>query len=66
MIRIEVEVEERTPGKVETNCKAVEGCWSESTRAEKRFANDLVGLIQHDMRIVGEKLGECLVMGGAV
>ena len=58
MIRIEIEVCERTPGKIDMLCRSVQGCWSKPTDSERYIADKLVCKIRSESQIIGNKLGK--------
>lgn len=58
MIRIEIEVNERTPGKVDMLCRSVQGCWSEPTGNELDFTERLAVMIRRESRIIAEGIGK--------
>lgn len=59
MIRIEIEVCEKAPGKVMTYCRAVQGCWGKPTAGEDKVANALFCMIKRESPDVGKRLGDC-------
>ena len=59
MIRIEIEIREKTPGKVMLDCSVVQGCWCKPTAGEDRVADALYDMIRRESPDVGKRLGGC-------
>ena len=64
MIRIEIEVCEKAPGKVMTYCRAVQGCCGEPTAGEDKVAYALFRMIKRESPDVGKRLGGCVEIKG--
>jgi hypothetical protein len=58
MIRIEVEICERTPGKIDMLCQAVQGCWSKPTNSERDLSEKFICMIRGKSKIIGYKRGK--------
>lgn len=58
MIRIEVEIRERSRTKTDILCRSVQGCWSKPTDAERSIADKLVCLIRGASFQVGNEIGK--------
>ena len=57
MIRIEVDIEERSAGKVDISCRDFEGCWYQSTMAERRIAGEIAAVMRRDLDCVSRAFG---------
>ena len=57
MIRIEIEVTESTPGKVDVLCRSVSSNWVDPTWAEKRVADRMVGELRYTCADVAGMFG---------
>ena len=58
MIRIEVEICERSATQTDILCRSVQGCWSKPTKGERYLADKLVCMIKGESQIIGNKLGK--------
>lgn len=58
MIRIEVSIEERNPGKVDILCRSFEGCWCESTKTERKIAGEISRAMRGDLECVSRVFGD--------
>ena len=66
MIRIEIEIDEQRPGKVDVFCRSVEGCWCESTAAERAAANKISAVMRRDIEYVSKTFGTVKAFEGEV
>ncbi len=57
MIRIEIEIEEQEPGKVDVLCRSVSSNWVDPTLAEKRVADRMVGELRYTCADVAGMFG---------
>lgn len=57
MIRIEIEIDERVPGRVDVFCRSLESCWRDSTANEKEAANRITAVIKRDIEVVSRTFG---------
>lgn len=64
MIRIDIEVCEKAPGKVMMYCRAFQGCWGEPTAGEDRVAGALFCMIKRESPDVCKRLGDCEEING--
>ena len=58
MIRIEVELCERSPNRIDVLCRSLQGCWSKPTGGERDLADKLVCMIRGESMAIGNKLGK--------
>lgn len=59
MIRIEIEIREKTPGKVMMDCSVVQGCWDKPTAGEDKVADALFCMIERESSDACKRLGDC-------
>lgn len=64
MIRIEVEIDERVPGRVDVFCRSFESCWRDSTAAEKEAANRITTVMRRDIEVVSRTFGTVETFSG--
>lgn len=64
MIRIEVEIDERVPGRVDIFCRSLEGCWRDSTANEKEAANRITTVMKRDIEVVSRTFGTVETFSG--
>ena len=57
MIRFEIEIEERNPGKIDIFCRAFEGCWCDSTPCERSTADEIVSMMRPGIESVAKHFG---------
>ena len=59
MIRIEIEIREKTPGMVNVRYGAVQGCLGEPTAGEEEVADALHCMIERESSDACKRLGDC-------
>lgn len=64
MIRIEVEIDERVPGRVDIFCRSLESCWRDSTANEKEAANRITTVMKRDIEVVSRTFGTVETFSG--
>ena len=66
MIRIEIEIDERRPGKVDVFCRMLEGCWCESTATERAAAGKIGAVMRRDIEDISKTFGTVETFEGEV
>lgn len=64
MIRIEIEIEERVPGRVDIFCRALESSWRDSTALEKEVADRITTVMKRDIGVVSRTFGTVEKLSG--